>query len=55
MTMFRNLQEIPVDGNTLDDTTRKLNQIIAGLKWIAENQQFVSVDELHQVDEGTEG
>ena len=55
MAMFRDLQEIPEDGNTLDDTTRKLNQVIAGLKWVAENQQFVSFDEPSQEDEGTEG
>ena len=41
MTVFKDIEDIPEDETTLDDTVRKLNQIISGLKQIAQSQPFM--------------
>jgi hypothetical protein len=41
MTVFKDIEDIPEDETTLDDTVRKLNQIISGLKQIARSQPFM--------------
>ena len=41
MAVFKDIEDIPEDETTLDDTVRKLNQIISGLKQIAQSQPFM--------------
>jgi len=41
MSVFKDIEDIPEDENTLDDTARKLNQIISGLRQIARSQPFM--------------